>query len=1183
MKLPILIFFFIASVTAIYAQTPRIEAINRGEIHTYFYKKGGDSLRYTILEKKDTVQKTEYYRNGKTKLVSWKQDSSYTYDVLGRLMEKRSYFKDEDVLYLNGTSYFANGQIYENRTYRKGISVNWTYASDGRLRKKNTTIRTASGYFTRIEDGFGLPIQTFSEDSVLYKKDSVVRRQDTLYYASGKVFKIETTRDKASFGAQWYDKKGVLVKKTPPDTLDLVIFKDNVDCYYGLKTQRGDTIVRPRFDRIKQFDNHFFVAYVGESAILIDRKGAPMTPPCAHLKDVEKLNKQNYFSFTSKKNEEEVVDNERWTRIDTMPTYFYFKDDDKYGVMTNDLKIVVAPQNLLLLTNTLGNAELFDFREFRHDTTVRMGFLTREGKPLFGSRYRDVTYTNEKDYFKVNVDFDDKIFAGMLKNNITAQHFTNIPPNYKDNNSIGLGKFDETIVLPPIFFDIRPIFNTDLFITSLIKTNDAAKTGEMYNGIYNSRTKRWLLDSIGFHIKQDNSNLYHYFVIEQQSTKKWGIMDTTGSYVLPLAYDSIGYVSNSHDVFWVKSNGKYQIFEINKGKTHLHKTQYDFIFPQIFEIRRTVGWESVNYFLAQRKNKWGVIDVQENVLKPFEYDYAAVNNYANTGFYLVKNNQMSRFDVESLPNEQPYYEDRGNLRSLKLINNRERVFFVNDTGKVVIPPQYKYVSMSNANDYVLALDDQARKKVIFIKNGAVVDYPFDYNIETAHAQSRVIGVKDSMELGYGVVSTDGKLLVPCINYGVAIGDLETSTFFVKRDTPLVNRYIEAKNRLADYEIANKSVNPDTLYEEDNGWMMYDGQGKLVTSQPFRFPIDFSEGVGVGMQDNGFHLYKTDGTILQPFLPKKEQNEGKNAIYTEGSPQGYISIRRDPGYEFYALYKNQGMSPTMILTKANGEIVVKGGRYDGISQFYGKYALVTTRKNVGLIDTLGREVIAPQDLRTYSGHFMDSLKVDDINYENEMPFKFEDDAENLHPDSLKINTAQRAALWNLLLENSTVGTIATASDVQIPRTSFKANASFFSNESHGTLIAPKFPLQIVVSDKTIAFSLGEDKYRKAAGAVYFNYYLKNNRWEALQLNDLLQIQGDKRWKINDMLSKKIKALEEQQIDCSNTAAFITQVENKWLLTEKSIDFCFLSTEDRESFVVISFTWAELQPFLKLKIY
>ena len=148
---------------------------------------------------------------------------------------------------------------------------------------------------------------------------------------------------------------------------------------------------------------------------------------------------------------------------------------------------------------------------------------------------------------------------------------------------------------------------------------------------------------------------------------------------------------------------------------------------------------------------------------------------------------------------------------------------------------------------------------------------------------------------------------------------------------------------------------------------------------------------------------------------------------------------------------------------------------------------------------------------------------------------------------------------------------TASNTYITRASSQITASFFSKDTR------------ISRSSTIAFVLIQEQYSSDRDFRFYNFYRRNNRWEELKINDLLQIQGEKRWLMNDLITKKVKALKDQQIDCSNASAFITTVENRFMLTKDGIDFCFDSTENSREFVVISFTWAELSPFLKLKIY
>jgi hypothetical protein len=402
-----------------------------------------------------------------------------------------------------------------------------------------------------------------------------------------------------------------------------------------------------------------------------------------------------------------------------------------------------------------------------------------------------------------------------------------------------------------------------------------------------------------------------------------------------------------------------------------------------------------------------------------------------------------------------------------------------------------------------------------------------------------------------------------------------------------------------------------LNVEDQNWLMYNGKGELLTDKPFRFPFEFKKNIAIGMNGSEFNLYNANGAIVTPFIKKEKsiknteggQNSPTNQI---GTPKGFNNIRRDDETGFYALFYNQGLSPTLILTKNTSEIVVNGGRYDGISNIFGKYALVTASEKIGLIDTLGQEIIAPQDMRTYTGNLMDSLNV--VNKERynewvkkrkkgichsvELPIASNDDFIMYHPDSLSITATQRIVLWNLLLDKIRLKTIKTASDVSIVRIQReRASADFLTFDFNEKGEIEYRHRKIIVEDKTVSFIIESKVELGHTPPVFYNFYYRNNRWQELQINDLLQIQGEKRWQMNDLITKKVKALKDQQIACSNASAFITTVENRWMLTKNGIDFCFdsiirgngFNIFNEGDYVSISITWAELAPFLKMKIY
>lgn len=1000
-----------------------------------------------------------------------------------------------------------------------------------------------------------------------------IRNCDTIFYSGGQPYSVDIRMAKStdndgytfeSLGTKYYKRDGTLIDSSTPDSLYLMTFKDNVDCYYGLKNKRGDTIFKPRFDRIEiEQSGGFIKTYLGDVCTLYRLDGSPMKQSSAHLARI--------YTMTVAENTRPVSSDSKdyvdYVANKTRKKYFGFLENDhKEGVMTQEGEIVMPPQHFSLGRTILGDGRFFSFYERQGDSTIKQGFLDRRGKPLFSPRFDIVSYTGCSDYFLLDTKK------------------SSLPPN---EWLMGLGKGDnETVVLEPKFVVISYLTNGSLFI---VKTPELKKTEEKdrhkYNGIYNPHAQKWLLPTNTSVIEEQPNDHFSFFILKNLKTTKYSIMDTTGKFIVSesLSLDSIGIITNVDNLFWVKKKNKYHLLDIKNGQAILHPTGYDYLDMVYFSESIFYEQEYYPHFLAKNKGKWGFIDAQEHIVKPFEYDYASKmydETSDNWGIFLVKNNKASYFTLSSLPNEIPEFpttknasDTRKALYSFPLADNSDCLFFINDTGKVMIPPQYKKSENTEIANCQIVEDAQKHKKIIFQESNQVVDFPFKSEIKWANAKSQIMIVKDTTMLSLGVVSVTGRQLIPCVNYGVAIGDLQQSVFFVKRDTPLIKRYFN------DYDFGFEIINLDSLNAEDLGWLMYDANGKLLDNNPFRFPIDFTEGIGIGMQGEDFNLYKTDGSILLPFDKKENRTVEKS----------FNNIRRLEPNNFYACYRNQGLTPTMLVTKSDGQILVESGRYDGISTFLGQYALVSAAGRIGLIDTFGHEIIAPQDLLSYQGTFMDSINKTKqfLHYEKDEeptepisqnpPFSFQTKY-SLTTDSLKVSAVQRTALLNLMLQKSLPWLINKANNLKIPRVSIKENEFFISGVSY-----PVFAIylnHLTISDATISFAWIPDY--NSATLKFFNFQKVKDTWVEKNLYDILDIQSNKRLVLNDLLTQKIKALKDVSIDCSNSSAFLNQVEHRFMLTEKGIDFCFASEKSWGSdteLVIIPFTWQELAPFLK----
>jgi hypothetical protein len=780
------------------------------------------------------------------------------------------------------------------------------------------------------------------------------------------------------------------------------------------------------------------------------------------------------------------------------------------------------------------------------------------------------------------------------------------------------------VLFPPQFEAIQNIRNTPVFITSTeittvqnkskVKVNDETAFEETLaekpsqNGVYDAEFRRWLVDSTGFKVHHPDINGDELLLIEDLKRHKYGLMDIKGQFIVPIAYDSIIY-DKRFNAHYLKNKNKYQIFGIEKDKMVIQPTKYEGLTDISLDYHNQHVHHVAQVFLAKKQGKWGVIDGNEKVILPFEYDYAAAIYDELKSFVLIKNGQARSFAIHSLPNEMPSFphvqmteNKKTSLKRYALVDDEKRSFFINDTGKVILPPDYQLIEENLNSEYALVKDAKNRKKLVFLGTGAVVDFPFEYQIVQADQDSRLIIVKDTARLSYGVVSTDGKLLMPCNNYGVAIADAENATFFVKHDAPIINEQSDAYKDLGTVTAYN-----DSLTVEDVNWRYFDGKGKQIGDKPFSFPIDFRQGIGVGHQDGVFHLYRNDGSILTPFA-KKEAQKG---TYTEGSSSelkiknselkngatgnaDFQNILRDDDLGYYSLFYTQGLTPMLQVAKPNGEIIVESGRYDGISRFYDQYALVKSGEKVGLIDTTGQEIIKPQDLYSYTGHFMDILRIYD---RREREKSYDSDGtrheykkialpvelslgrygRKENPEDSHYSEFQKAALWNLMLEQTTV--LKTVSDTKIPRVRELSSAETVFRYNRDEEMDNRSPFQIETGDSTIGFILLNQLYQSAEHGSYHNFYRKNGRWEPLDINDWLMIQGEKRQEMNDLIIKKIRLLDNAQIDCSNIGAFVEIAQNQWLITSTGLSFYFAETGGSGRMASIALSWNDLKPFEK----
>jgi hypothetical protein len=1212
-----------------------IEQYGVNRLEKFLYENGSSRLKLTISPTNDTIFSEKLYQNGLIEYRKWGYDSIHYFDNRGNLRVRYlgiqpngGEFGEHTILSDSTINYHINGRLSSllDKIGKTFVSFK-RFTENGALLSEKTQIKSPLVFHSTERDGNGKRAFAARVDTFFVNKDTMIRQIDSFFHANGHLKMVgiveshlrNYTLPVVTKRQDYFDNNGQFMESTTaPDSFYHTPFKDNLTCLYGFKNEYGDTLIAPKYEQVINFDNGIYAVYEGLYCQLMRIDGSIIPTP--KMNDVGFMKKINNIQPLEKQDFTDISFIERAQRNAVYPKpYFFIKTEGKTGVIDRRGSVIIPPQYLphsylkntrdkdisaLNYMNYVGNADFIAFSESKMDNQTHIwehlknGFLNKQGKDIFGEKYKTVEYADYEDYFVVS----EKLYD-----------WSDFKPKF-----LGLADSKGQLILPCRFEEIRNVLLTPLFITTT-KALDKNGVETIRKGMYNVVKKEWILDTTQLALsvfqRVDTSYINHigeiieaenprYFIFQEPKTRKYGLLDGDATVLLPPQYDTLGVADAESHLFWYKKKKEYSILKLNE--TGVKRAHYDYLLPFNFpiishgntDIFIDFDYKKDFYFIAKRNNKWGIIHAEdEAVVVDFDYEYAAVSSNLfyvkhQPEIYLFKNNQAYRFDVASFPMANSFKRVERHQTTMPdltcfLVENPEKYVFLDTMGKVIIPPQYRVLETStnsyDLTNFARVESADKKQKIILLDNARIVDFPFDYRFVAMHADGKLVIVQNEKQqkksVGqisttitqkgkYGVVSTEGKQLLACENFSIALSDPENKAFFAKRDTPKVG-IIDVTTRICS----------DSLNTFDRDWLMYNAEGELINSTPFRCPIVFKNGVGIGIQGQQFGIFRSDGTRLNPNIGKKE----------------YANIWRDYQTGLYVLYQNRGLTSTIEMMDKNAKIRVEAGRYDGISAFFGKYALVSNNQKIGLMDTLGVEIVAPKDLAEYRENIIDSLKAANLGHEkadytNRLPmfpitFSTWGEVGFTHPDSLRLSPMLRNAVWNLIIDNCSTTIIRQMGKQLIERPHLQTP---FEGYNYALRECYENRLEIIklkADEKFIAFvsNGGTADYFSKIPTVFYNFYRKNNRWERVNPLNFFKYDTKSQAGFYETIVQKIRALKDADIDCTNASTLIEQARNQFVLTGEGITIYFQPSEKRFGTTLLNkdtihFTWAEILPFL-----
>lgn len=1188
-----------------FGQIQKIETRTYGLLDSIYYMNGND-----------TVYTESFHKNGLVNRRQWKQDSFEVYNTQGKLISQTKshikhsfgYFSKEpdNLKFHQRKEFYPDGRLLEY-DYWQGDTLNTsiTYSHSGKMIDSDSWHKhiTADGKYHQFY--FSKTDETGLTKSIKY--DTLLKISIDSTFMDGLLDRVTTLELNTNTPLEYsiFDERGKIGFHWKIDSNRLHPDKDNGDCLYGFRNMRGDWVIPPQYDNVKPFNGNYYIVNKNEKYSIIDDFAKIILPSeydflgflnneDEQFQDYARANALLYLHNISLKNQDIPLK---------------YRLGGKYGVIDYKGQILLPP--------LYDNVRKIQGDTFEIRVGKKWGLVDSRGRVIVQPKYYRVDFTDLPNVFRVidTIQIDNNGFP-------RTQEIKGLV-NDKGQTILDI-RFTELLQNETM---------PNIFQVSSFTKNKSNNDYTSLDGIFDLK-KGWILDTT----YQDGKNgVYefkkkHPFVADSIISQTYGYINGNFKIMLPFEYDELkpiekktfsaencedGVISSCHvsKIFIIcKKDKKYGIFD-ETTEQWLIPLKYDYIHEFVVNYAMEgygnfyQSYENEIRLLALKDGKWRWIDENNRLLSPDLMDYAG--EFMDEGFssnlFTTKNNKLTIADEDFYPKDQPLqsildHNFENNIKVEDLITLNDFVqgeMLINQKGVLVVPPQYsivstfgKYAILKDKNGNQLLIDEEGNKRP-FLPN---------YKIHLAQINEGVVIVEDTLKKTFGVVSPEGKVVLPSQYYAISAVDTNSVIWAKEKKsaildtTPNVFDIAPAKNTtILDFYKSSDNYN---LNAEDGGWQMFNTKGNLLTQTTFAFPfiIHSNHGIGVVKQSEDGKQFKvgiwrtTDGVNILP-------------------PQ-YDHIYFDAFNRLYFIYKKDKSGLKVGICDTTGHILIEP-KFDRMSIFNGDYAFVQMDGKMGLVMRNGQYKVPPQynafkntfeNIDSLLGAYKDSIKNETDNPFyipngfSKVTFGYSDndsDERNTPFDSLDI--AQKRALKNMIVEKLTEGEFIDGDYVAFDRSLIKIfsdDASYRYRIPRLGLTSPVYRLMnINAHEKILGFILGEDENRiprscgnRSYKQNYHNFIQKaDNTWQEVILDDLLVLNPDNNFKINQLLIDRLKDLKDANIDCSNSAGYFEAVKNRFYIYPEGLRFFFNHSWWRERIgnesVEVFFTWDDLKGYLK----
>lgn len=573
----------------------------------------------------------------------------------------------------------------------------------------------------------------------------------------------------------------------------------------------------------------------------------------------------------------------------------------------------------------------------------RTGVLNLQGKEIIPFEYLSIESINEDRLSVTDLTAKAALFD-MNGEALTSFDYESIQP-YKDEylavsyyGRKGLIDQNGALIIPPIYKEFKlengaasglPFTHWDLFIDArfqrsyfydqiyaLDEQRFATNSGEMSAII--DKDEEYIFYEKGKSFKRSKNGIS---IIQDNTSKYYGLINAQGEEVLNLNYDSIYFYENFIATSIDKSGVRdWQLFDFSGKRIGV------FSYSSI----RPYG----NLFKARRNNKEGLLSALGEELSPFLYD--AIEEEKN---------------------------------GLSVVSYQGRKGVIDQQGHWVITPYNDSISIGQRRMY---LEQGSQKKLVEF-NGHISTRTYDSL--TLLSRGYML-YRDYKAVLYSL--NNERLLEPTYD---SIRNINDNLYVLFRDDKI---FFYRPSDRADFELDSETDQVLNYAEgfvkikKDGHYGFVDDSGKLRIANRYQEAQDFSEGfAAVKLIGNWGYIDKAENIIIQPSFEEAEPFFNRLAIVKQGKHYGLIAPNTEVilAMEYDKITRKEDhmvlVSEGLLgLADQNG-VLIKDCQYDEIMPLSSGIFQVRKGSNYGVINIKGVDLVpvSYSEIKMFGNRFL----------------------------------------------------------------------------------------------------------------------------------------------------------------------------------------------------------------------